>query len=104
MATIALGSVKNQIKNTAPPRGLWCDFPLGRPLGVPQNAEFQHQVLAAAFSLLDSKQTVFKEYDIAIKDEGTEVMGLHVALLDMTLKPIRQSMKQMGFGQPMNER
>ena len=75
MATIALGSVKDQIKNAAPPRGLWCDFPLGRPLGIPQNAEFQHRVLAEAFSLLDSKQTVFKEYDIAIRDEGTEVMA-----------------------------
>jgi hypothetical protein len=73
MATIALGSVKDQIENAAPPRGLWCDFPLGRPLGVPQNAEFQHRVLAEAFSLLDAKQTVFKEYDIAIRDEGTEV-------------------------------
>mgnify|MGYP000284807589 CR=1 FL=1 len=35
MATVALGSVRKQIESTAPPRGLWCDFPLGRPLGKP---------------------------------------------------------------------
>jgi hypothetical protein len=40
IATIALGSVRKQIESTAPPRGLWCDFPLGRPLGRPGDAAF----------------------------------------------------------------
>lgn len=34
------------------PRALFCDFPLGRPLGKPADPEFQHRVLTAAFSLL----------------------------------------------------
>ena len=75
IATIALGSIKSQIETTAPPRGLWCDFPLGRPLGVPSDAEFQHRVLSKAFELLDSPEPIFAEYDVSIVDDGTEVMA-----------------------------
>lgn len=35
-----------------PPRTLFCQFPLGRPLGKPLDPEYQHRVLAAAFRLL----------------------------------------------------
>ena len=75
IATVAFGSIKNQIESTAPPRGLWCDFPLGRPLGVPLDPEFQHRVLSAAFDLLSSSEPVFAEYDVSIVDDGTEVMA-----------------------------
>ena len=75
IATIALGSIKSQIEATAPPRGLWCDFPLGRPLGVPSDSEFQHRVLARAFELLDSSEPIFAEYDVSIIDDETEVMA-----------------------------
>ena len=36
------------------PRALYCDFPLGRPLGKPGDAGFQRRVLEAAFALLDT--------------------------------------------------
>ena len=75
IATVALGSIKSQIESTAPPRGLWCDFPLGRPLGVPLDPEFQHRVLSAAFDLLSSSEPVFAEYDVSIVDDGSEVMA-----------------------------
>ena len=75
IATIALGSIKSQIETTAPPRGFWCDFPLGRPLGVPSDSEFQHRVLSKAFELLDSPEPIFAEYDVSIVDDGTEVMA-----------------------------
>ncbi|MEM9560964.1 MAG: selenoprotein B, partial [Actinomycetota bacterium] len=75
LATIALGSQRNQIAGTAPPRGLWCDFPLGRPLGKPGDPEFQHRVLATAFSLLDADGPVFAEFPEAIVDDATEVMA-----------------------------
>jgi hypothetical protein len=35
-----------------PPRALWVPFELGRPLGAPENAEFQYRVLRAALDLL----------------------------------------------------
>ena len=62
LATIALGSQRNQIENTAPPRGLWCDFPLGRPLGKPADPAFQHRVLAHAFRLLAATEPVFETF------------------------------------------
>jgi hypothetical protein len=75
IATIALGSVRKQIESTAPPRGLWCDFPLGRPLGKPGDPGFQHRVLAAAFDLLDSPEPVVTEFGESIVDDGDEVLA-----------------------------
>ena len=73
LATIALGSMRKPIEATAPPRGLWCDFPLGRPLGKPGDAEFQHRVLAHAFKLLDATGPIFEAFPEAIADNGVEV-------------------------------
>lgn len=53
IATVVLSSVRAMTVKTAPPRALHCEFPLGRPLGIPGDAEFQHDVLARAFALLD---------------------------------------------------
>ena len=46
IATVTLASTLSVVERTQPPRALWCDFPLGRPLGKPQDPEFQHDVLA----------------------------------------------------------
>ncbi len=75
MATVALGSIRKQIESTAPPRGLWCDFPLGRPLGKPGDPEFQHRVLAAAFALLDSPEPIVTEFGESIPDAGDEMLA-----------------------------
>lgn len=75
LATIALGSQRKQIEGTAPPRGLWCDFPLGRPLGRPDDAEFQHRVLAHAFSLLDATEPTVEVFAESIDDDGTEMLA-----------------------------
>jgi hypothetical protein len=39
-----------------PPRALWVPFELGRPLGVPDNPEFQKKVLLALFKLFESPE------------------------------------------------
>jgi len=70
LATIALGSVKAQLEGTAPPRGLYCDFPLGRPLGKPGDADFQHQVLAHAFSMLENTEPGIETFADVISDEA----------------------------------
>lgn len=75
LATVALGSMQRQMEGTAPPRGLYCDFPLGRPLGVPGDADFQHRVLAAAFALLGSDEPVVARYDESIEDAGDTVLA-----------------------------
>jgi hypothetical protein len=71
IATIALGSVRKQIESAAPPRGLLCDFPLGRPLGKPGDAAFQHRVLAHAFALLKASQPVLEEFEETIEEDAS---------------------------------
>ncbi|SVD64516.1 uncharacterized protein METZ01_LOCUS417370, partial [marine metagenome] len=75
MATIVLGSIKEQVESTTPPRALCCDFPLGRPLGEPQNPEFQHRVLESAFQLLEAEEPTIKEYDVSIPDTADEILA-----------------------------
>lgn len=71
MATIALGSMQGQMERTAPPRGLFCDFPLGRPLGVPGDAAFQHRVLAHAFDLLErATEPTVEHFAESLADDG----------------------------------
>ena len=53
LATVSLISVRSVAERMHPPRGLYCEFPLGRPLGVPGDPAFQHDVLRRAFALLD---------------------------------------------------
>lgn len=53
IATVTISSIRPMAEKVAPPRALHCEFPLGRPLGRPNDAEFQHDVLARAFALLD---------------------------------------------------
>jgi hypothetical protein len=53
LATVAIASVWEQVEAIRPPRALYVDFPLGRPLGRPNDPTFQRGVLDAAFGLLD---------------------------------------------------
>ena len=70
-ATVALSSIRGQIETTAPPRALHCDFPLGRPLGKPNEPEFQRKVIAAAFSLLEQPSgPILVDYPISIEDDA----------------------------------
>ena len=54
ITTLTIGSVRPHIEKVAPPRGLVCDFPLGRPLGKPDDPEFQTSVLEALFTLAET--------------------------------------------------
>ena len=73
LTTLTIGTVPAHIRNTRPPRGLICDFPLGRPLGKPADAEFQHRVLAALFDMLsESSGPVLREFGEAISDVEAE--------------------------------
>ena len=71
IATVALGSVRNQIERTAPPRGLFCDFPLGRPLGQPGDPAFQHRVLAHALDMIERcTEPTFEVFTESITGDG----------------------------------
>ena len=74
IATITLASVREMAEKVAPPRALYCEFPLGRPLGKPGDAEFQHNVLAHAFSLLDAPSgPVLDDFPEVIEADETAV-------------------------------
>ncbi|MGA1108472.1 MAG: selenoprotein B, partial [Pseudomonadales bacterium] len=51
IATTGISLVREHTAQLQPPRSLWVSFPLGRPLGIPNDAEFQHAVIKAALEL-----------------------------------------------------
>jgi len=51
IATVVIGLVRHHLEQTRPPRALFVPFQLGRPLGEPEDAAFQHRVLAQALAL-----------------------------------------------------
>lgn len=53
VATAVIGLVRPHLEATRPPRSLWVPFPLGRPLGEPEDAAFQRKVLLQALRLLE---------------------------------------------------
>ena len=55
IATVTLAATHSVVERMRPPRALFCEFPLGRPLGKPGDADFQHDVLTRAFALLDAE-------------------------------------------------
>ena len=52
LATVAISLVREVSERLGPPRSLFCRFPFGRPLGKPDDPEFQREVMLAAFDLL----------------------------------------------------
>ena len=52
LSTVGIGVVKDWAEKMKCPRMLFCDFPLGRPLGKPGDAGFQRRVLEDAFATI----------------------------------------------------
>ena len=52
-STVALAAVRAQAERTRPPRALWTSAVLGRPVGEPDDAEFQTRVVKVALALLE---------------------------------------------------
>ncbi|MEP7115633.1 MAG: hypothetical protein ABI862_20375 [Ilumatobacteraceae bacterium] len=76
LSTVGISLVRGQAERSRPPRMLHCDFPLGRPLGRPGDAPFQHRVLAAAFGLLPRTDVpVLVDYDEAIVDDADQPLS-----------------------------
>ena len=81
--TVALSSIREQAVTTAPPRALHCEFPLGRPLGKPNDANFQREVLNAAFDLLHQPSgPVLIDYPIEITDDAATPLSCTIPPAD----------------------
>ena len=52
ITTVSISLLREITEKTRPPRALFVPFPLGYPLGEPDNAELQTRIIRAAFALL----------------------------------------------------
>ena len=71
LSTVLVGFVREHMRAYQPPRALWLDFPMGRPLGKPNDAEYQKKIIRAAFDLFDrSSGPVLEDFPdvIPVKD------------------------------------
>jgi hypothetical protein len=72
-ATIAFASVLEQAQRICAPRTFYCDFPLGRPLGKPNDVGFQREVLMASFATLEATSgPVWAEYVTVVSDASAQ--------------------------------
>ena len=63
IATTQISLIKEHTEKIKPPRALWVTFPLGRPLGIPNQPEFQRDVLTMALNMLkESVGPVLADY------------------------------------------
>ncbi len=75
IATVVLNSIRSFAERMHPPRALYCEFPIGRPLGKPRDPEFQRRVLLCALALLDRPSgPVLEDFSEAIDDHVDEAM------------------------------
>jgi hypothetical protein len=73
LTTVTLALVRGQAESSKPPRSLYVEFPLGRPLGRPDDVELQTKVLQAAFDLLERNDGPFiVDYPEVIEDGSEE--------------------------------
>ena len=71
IATVGISLVRGQAEKSRPPRMLHCEFPLGRPLGKPDDSQYQHRVIAAAFALLERNDVpVLVDFPDTIVDDA----------------------------------
>jgi hypothetical protein len=62
-----------------PPRALYCEFPLGRPLGKPDDPAFQRRVLEAAFALLERPSgPVLEDFPESVTDESATPLACSI--------------------------
>jgi hypothetical protein len=54
LPTVQISLIREHTEKIKPPRALWVPFELGRPLGVPNNAAFQTEVLRSTLALLEA--------------------------------------------------
>ena len=82
-STVLVGFVKEHMEIIKPPRALWLNFPMGRPMGKPNDPVFQKNVIRVAFELLQkSPGPVLEDFpEIIPVKEGRMSYALPVDLV-----------------------
>ena len=53
ITTVSISLLREVTSTLKPPRALFVPYPMGCPLGEPNNVQLQHRVIAAALNLLE---------------------------------------------------
>lgn len=71
LSTIVFASMLEVAEKMHPPRVLYSEFPLGRPLGKPGDAAFQRNVIERGLALLDATEPVLETHPEVIESDET---------------------------------
>ncbi len=84
--TANISLIRHHTEKVKPPRSLWVPFELGRPLGVPDNKEFQKKVLFSLLNLFKRTDGPFIiedfQEDAPLTDTDVEVLSCPVSFED----------------------
>ena len=73
--TTGISLVRENAESMRPPRSLWVSFSFGRPLGVPNDAQFQHRVIAASLNLLErDRGPILEDYPVNAPEVSRETV------------------------------
>ena len=71
--TTQISLIREHSEAIKPPRALWVPFELGRPLGVPNDPDFQKKVLLSSLNLLEADRgPVLVDFSEDAPDSGAE--------------------------------
>ena len=87
LSTVVLASMIEVVERMAPPRALYCEFPLGRPLGRPGDVAFQRDVLERSLALLDATEPVLETHPEVIEADETPMSCAMPPRYDPELPP-----------------
>ena len=62
------------VERMSPPRALYCEFPLGRPLGKPSDAVFQREVIERGLDLRGASEPVLATYPEVVESDETPLV------------------------------
>ncbi|MGH9836684.1 MAG: hypothetical protein ACREBD_03000 [Blastocatellia bacterium] len=63
ITTVSISLLREVVSVLKPPRALFVPFPMGFPLGAPNDAGLQHRIIAAALELLErSDAPILEEF------------------------------------------
>ena len=88
-----------------PPRALWVPFELGRPLGQPNDAEFQQRVLRACLGLLEANSgPVLEDYpeDVPADAASGDIIGMSCPI-DLPQPPSNENELTRSFLQEIEQ-
>lgn len=81
VATTGVSLIREHAEGMKPPRSLFVPFPLGRPLGAPDQPDFQRDVLWTALQLLETAtETALADYPHDAPTTGDDPWACAVAL------------------------